>query len=66
VRPGQVIIYHAWENHQFEGGVGFQNLIPSPLNPVELAGGQFHLRPMPLCMQPSHTDRDTRVNMEKA
>ena len=66
VRPGQVIIYHAWENHQFEGGVGFQNLIPSPLNPVELAGGQFHLRPMPICMQPSHTDRDTRVNMEKA
>jgi DMSO reductase family type II enzyme molybdopterin subunit len=66
LRPGQLILYHAWENHQFEGGAGFQNLIPSPLNPVELAGGQFHLRPMPTFMQPSHTDRDTRVDIEKA
>jgi anaerobic selenocysteine-containing dehydrogenase len=22
VRPGQVIVYHAWENYQFEGGMG--------------------------------------------
>lgn len=65
VRPGQVIVYHAWENFQFRGGKGFQNLIPTPLNPVELAGGQFHLRPMSLCLQPSHTDRDTRVEVER-
>ncbi len=65
VRPGQLILYHAWENFQFKGGKGYQNLIPSPLNPVELAGGQFHLRPMILCMQPSHTDRDTRVEVVK-
>ena len=65
-RPGQVIVYHAWDNFQFRGQKGFQNLIPSPLNPVELAGGQFHLRPMTLCMQPSHTDRDTRVEIEPA
>ncbi len=41
VRPGQFIVYHAWENYQFRGQEGFQNLIPTPLNPVELAGGQF-------------------------
>ncbi len=64
VRPGQAIIYHAWENFQFKGRRGFQNLIPSPLNPVELAGGQFHLRPMTICLQPSHTDRDTMVEIE--
>jgi DMSO reductase family type II enzyme molybdopterin subunit len=63
-RPGQVIVYHAWDNFQFRGQKGFQNLIPSPLNPVELAGGQFHLRPMAICLQPSHTDRDTRVEVE--
>ncbi|MEE9281057.1 MAG: molybdopterin-dependent oxidoreductase [Myxococcota bacterium] len=63
VRPGQLILYHAWENFQFKNGKGFQNLIPTPLNPVELAGGQFHLRPMSNCMQPSHTDRDTRVEV---
>jgi len=65
LRPGQLILYHAWENFQFKGGKGFQNLIPTPLNPVELAGGQFHLRPMILSMQPSHTDRDTRVDVVK-
>jgi len=59
VRPGQFIVYHAWENYQFCGQKGFQNLIPTPLNPVELAGGQFHLRPMAICLQPSMTDRDT-------
>jgi hypothetical protein len=66
VRPGQLILYHAWENFQFPGGKGFQNLIPTPLNPVELAGGQFHLRPMTICLQPSHTDRDTRVEVARA
>ncbi len=66
VKPGEVIIYHAWDNFQFKGQKGFQNLIPSPLNPVELAGGQFHLRPMAICMQPSHTDRDTRVDVTLA
>jgi len=63
VRPGEVIVYHAWENFQFKDQKGFQNLIPCPLNPVELSGGQFHLRPMFICMQPSHTDRDTRVDV---
>ena len=66
LRPGQLILYHAWDNFQFRDGKGFQNLVPSPLNPVELAGGQFHLRPMAIAMQPSHTDRDTRVEIEKA
>jgi DMSO reductase family type II enzyme molybdopterin subunit len=65
VRPGQLILYHAWENFQFKDGKGYQNLIPTPLNPVELAGGQFHLRPMMICLQPSHTDRDTRVEVER-
>jgi len=66
LRPGQLILYHAWENFQFAGGKGFQNLIPTPLNPVELSGGQFHLRPMAICLQPSHTDRDTRVEVALA
>ncbi len=66
VRPGQTIIYHAWENFQFKDGKGFQNLMPSPINPVELSGGQFHLRPMTICMQPGQFDRDTRIEVEKA
>ncbi len=65
VRPGQVIVYHAWENYQFPQGKGFQNLIPSPLNPVELAGGEGHLRPIQICLQPSQNDRDTRVEVAR-
>jgi DMSO reductase family type II enzyme molybdopterin subunit len=65
VRPGQLIIYHAWENHQFREGKGFQNLIPSPLNPIEMAGGEGHLRPIQICMQPSQNDRDTRVEVTR-
>lgn len=65
VRPGEVIVYHAWENHQFKNHKGFQNLIPSPINPVELAGGQFHLRPMYISLHPAQNDRDTRVEVTK-
>lgn len=65
IRPGQCVIYHAWENFQFAGGKGFQNLMPTPLNPVELAGGQYHLRPNFICMQPGLSDRDTRVEVKR-
>ncbi|MDE3094820.1 MAG: molybdopterin-dependent oxidoreductase [Chloroflexota bacterium] len=66
VRPGQVIVYHAWENYQFEGGIGHRNVIATPMNPVELAGGYFHIQPAPAILQPGHNDRDTRVEVEKA
>jgi len=66
LRPGQLIVYHAWENYQFVDGKGFQNLIPSPINPIELAGGEGHLRPIQICLQPSQNDRDTRVEVRKA
>ncbi|MBI2890837.1 MAG: molybdopterin-dependent oxidoreductase [Nitrospirae bacterium] len=66
LRPGQIVIYHAWENYQFKLGEGYQNLIPSPINPVELAGGQFHLRPMPAALSPGQSDRDTRVEIRRA
>ncbi len=66
VRPGQVIIYHAWENFQFRGWKHFQSVMPSPLNPIELAGGYFHLRPLMLSLTPGFSDRDTRVECHRA
>ncbi|HYA36025.1 MAG TPA: molybdopterin dinucleotide binding domain-containing protein, partial [Candidatus Binataceae bacterium] len=66
IRPGVVIIYHAWDNFQFKGRKGFQDVMPSPMNPVELAGGQYHLRPMAAALQPAFNDRDTRVEVAKA
>jgi DMSO reductase family type II enzyme molybdopterin subunit len=66
VRPGQVIMYHGWENYQFQGGIGHRNVIPTPMNPVELAGGYFHIQHTPAIFQPGHNDRETRVEVTKA
>jgi anaerobic selenocysteine-containing dehydrogenase len=66
VQPGQVIVYHAWENFQFRGGIGHRNVIASPINPVELVGDYFHVRPAPGILQPGQNDRETRVQVAKA
>jgi DMSO reductase family type II enzyme molybdopterin subunit len=66
VRPGQVIIYHAWENYQFDNWRHFKSATPSPLNPIELVGGYGHIRPDPVAFSPGPSDRGTRVEIRKA
>jgi DMSO reductase family type II enzyme molybdopterin subunit len=66
VRPGQVIMYHAWENFQFEGGIGHRNVTPSPINPLRLVGDYPSLKPTLAQRQPGGNDRDTRVEIRKA
>ncbi len=65
IKPGQVVIYHAWEQFQFKDGKSPQMLTPSPLNPIQLSGGYFHLQPMVLMQSPGCSDRGTRVNFSK-
>ncbi|MBI4492156.1 MAG: molybdopterin-dependent oxidoreductase, partial [Chloroflexi bacterium] len=65
VRPGQVIIYHGWENYQFEGWRHFKSVMASPMNPIELAGGYGHIRPDPVSFSAGLSDRDTRVEVRK-
>ena len=65
VRPGQVIVDHAWEPFQFKGRKSYQALTVSPINPIQLAGGYFHLQPTPLMGEPGPADRDTRVEVER-
>jgi anaerobic selenocysteine-containing dehydrogenase len=65
VRPGQVIIYHAWENYQFEGWQNFKSVMASPLNPVELAGDYFHIRPITMSNYPGFSDRGTRLEARR-
>ena len=66
VRPGQAIIYHGWENYQFEGFRHFKNVMPSPLNPIEMVGGYGHIQSDVVSFSPSPSDRGTRVEMRKA
>ncbi|MCP5042453.1 MAG: molybdopterin-dependent oxidoreductase [bacterium] len=64
IRPGQVVVYHAWEPFQFSKGKSHQSLIPSPMNPIHLAGGYGQLQPTLLMGQPGCPDRGTRVEIE--
>ncbi len=63
--PGQVIMYHAWENYQFENWRGYRDVLASPLNPIELAADEIYLRPVLAQKQPGQSDRDTRVEIKK-
>ncbi len=65
LRPGQLIVYHAWEPFQFKGRKSHAALTPSPINPIQLAGGHFHLQPRPAFGSPGSTDRATRVEVER-
>lgn len=65
MRIGQTLMFHAWEKYQFPGKGDMNSVSPSPLNPVELAGGHPHLKAGILMGQNSMYDRDTRVEIEK-
>ena len=43
VRPGQVLVYHAWEPYQFRDGRSDHAIIPSPIKPTALVGNYGHL-----------------------
>jgi len=65
IMPGQVAMYHAWENHQFKGWRHFKNVMASPLNPLELAGGYHHVQPTSDAFYPGYSDRETRVELTR-
>jgi hypothetical protein len=66
VQPGQVIVYHAWENHQFKGWMQSQEAVPSPWKPLHLLGGYGHLRYRMFFAAPSHAPRGTTVDVVRA
>ena len=64
-RPGQVTVYHAWEPHMSKGRHTVNTVTPNPINPLQLAGGYFHIQVRPAEFTPGSTDRATRVEVEK-
>jgi hypothetical protein len=65
VRPGQVIVYHGWEPFEFKEHKSFRVLLPGPMNPVQAAGGYYHLQPAGVMGDPGVSDRGTRVEVER-
>ncbi len=64
MRPGQVAVYHAWEPHQFKHRRSHQSIVATPLNPIQLAGGYYHLQPLMIMGEPGMNDRGTRIELE--
>ena len=64
VQPGQLIIYHAWEPHQFKEWKSNQQPVPSPWKALHMTEyGQLHYRF--LFAGPHHTPRGTTVEVER-
>ncbi len=64
-RPGQVVIYHAWEPYQFPGGKSYDVAIPGLIKWLHLAGGYGHLRYYRWNWVPQQVDRAVSVEVEK-
>lgn len=66
VQPGQVLVYHAWENHQFKDWMQSQVAVPSPWKPLHVLGGYGHIRYRMFFAAPSHGPRGTTVEVQRA
>ena len=66
VRPGQVVIYHAWEPYQFPDWKSYDAAIPGMVKYLHFAGGYGHLRHWRWNWQPVQSDRAITVDMRKA
>ena len=64
-RPGQATCYHAWEPFMYKHRKSYGTLTPNPINPLQLAGGYYHLQQMPALFAPGSTDRGTRIDIER-
>jgi len=69
VRPGQAIIYQHWTNSQYKKWKHFQRVMPTPVNPVEMAPATYaeypNLHRSVWSGEPGFNDRDTRVEVRK-
>jgi nitrate reductase alpha subunit len=65
VRPGQILLYHAWEPYQFRGDRSDHAILPSPIKPTSLEGDYGHLHWSFGHWEPNQVDRDTRVEVER-
>jgi len=65
-RPGQVIIYHAWEPYQFEKWKSYDTAIPGMIKWLDLAAGYGHLNYYRWNWATQPIDRAVCVEVEKA
>jgi DMSO reductase family type II enzyme molybdopterin subunit len=66
VRPGQVMIYHAWEPYQFEKWKSYDTAIPGMIKWLDLAAGYGHLDYYRWNWATQPIDRAVSIEVEKA
>ncbi len=66
LQPGQVVVYHAWENFQFARHQGQQEPIPSSFKNLHLAGGYGQLHYRGAYAGPNFGPRGIFVDIRKA
>ncbi len=66
VRPGEVIIYHAWEPYQHKNWKGQQEPVEAPWKAIHLAGGYGHIHYRMFYGSPGHAPRGAPVEVERA
>ena len=64
-RPGQVVVYHAWEPFQYPDGRSYDFAIPGLIKWLHLAGGYGHLKYYRWNWLPQQVDRAVAVDVEK-
>jgi len=65
VQPGEVIIYHAWEPHQFKNWKGQDEPVEAPWKAIHLAGGYGQIHYRMFYGSPSHVPRGSPVEVER-
>jgi nitrate reductase alpha subunit len=66
VQPGQVISYHAWEPYMFREWKGHQEVVASPIKPLNLVGDYGHLSYRMYYASPCYNPRGTAVEVVRA
>lgn len=64
-RPGQVIVYHAWEPYQYRNWKPYDNVVPGLIKWLHLAGGYGHLNYWRWNWVQQQVDRAVPVEVEK-
>jgi len=66
IRPGVLLVYHAWDPNQHAGKKNQQSVMPGAMKAVHLVGGYGHLFIEFGHAAPAPSVRETRVEIEKA
>jgi DMSO reductase family type II enzyme molybdopterin subunit len=65
MQPGQVHIYHAWEQFQFKDGKSHSGVYATQLKPLNMVGNYGHLYYTTGYYQPNNVDKGTTIEVRK-